>query len=76
LVTRRGCHLCEDAEALLARSGVEAVLLDVDSDPELNRLYDFRVPVLLLDGRVIAEGVIGPAGLAAIAAAGGGTGAP
>jgi predicted thioredoxin/glutaredoxin len=25
-------------------------------DDELHRLYDFRVPVVLLDGKVIAEG--------------------
>jgi glutaredoxin len=58
LVTRQGCHLCLEAEELLRRSGVEVALLDVDADPELYRLYDFRVPVLLLDGRVVAEGVI------------------
>jgi len=56
-VTRQGCHLCEEAEDLLRRSGVEAAALDVDADPELFRLYDFRVPVLLVDGRVVAEGV-------------------
>ena len=33
-------------------------LRDVDADQELYRLYDFRVPVLLVDGRVVAEGVI------------------
>jgi hypothetical protein len=30
--------------------------LDVDTDQELRRLYDFRVPVLLVDGRPVAEG--------------------
>ncbi|HEY8740087.1 MAG TPA: glutaredoxin family protein [Candidatus Dormibacteraeota bacterium] len=68
LVTRHGCHLCEEAEALLRGSGVKVGLLDVDADPELHRLYDFRVPVLLLDGRLIGEGSIGPAALAAIPA--------
>jgi glutaredoxin len=58
LVTRAGCHLCQEAEELLRRGGVEADLRDVDADPELFRLYDFRVPVLLADGRVVAEGVI------------------
>jgi glutaredoxin len=69
LVTRRGCHLCEEAEALLARGGVEAALLDVDADPELFRLYDFRVPVLLADGRVVAEGRIPAAALEGLGAA-------
>jgi glutaredoxin len=58
LVSRAGCHLCEEAAELLRRSGVEVSLRDVDSDPELFRLYDFRVPVILLDGRLVAEGRI------------------
>ena len=56
LVTRRGCHLCDDAWDLLRRLRVEAQVRDVDADPELFRLYDFRVPVLLVDGRVVGEG--------------------
>jgi glutaredoxin len=56
LVTRRGCHLCDDALTLLREIGVEPNLRDVDADPELFRLYDFRVPVVLVGGRVVAEG--------------------
>ena len=66
LVTREGCHLCEEAAELLRRGGVEVTLRDVDSDPELFRLYDFRVPVVLLDGRVVAEGRIDPSVLSAL----------
>ena len=56
LVTRRGCHLCEDAERILAARGVGFTAVDVDQDAELSRLYDFRVPVLLQDGKPVAEG--------------------
>jgi glutaredoxin len=56
LVTRQGCHLCEEALSLLEELGAQPELVDVDSDDELHRLYDFRVPVVLLDGKVIAEG--------------------
>jgi glutaredoxin len=63
LVTRVGCHLCQDAEELLRRNGVEVTLLDVDSDPELLRLYDFRVPVVLSNGRIVAEGLVTEAAL-------------
>ena len=58
LVTRRGCHLCADAERHLRDLGLEPDLADVDADAELYRLYDFRVPVVLLDGNVIAEGLV------------------
>lgn len=56
LITRGGCHLCEEALSLLRSLGVEPILRDVDSDPELTVLYDFRVPVVRVDGRVVAEG--------------------
>jgi GNAT superfamily N-acetyltransferase len=41
---------------MLRGLGVEPQLRDVDGDPELFRLYDFRVPVVLIDGRVVGEG--------------------
>jgi glutaredoxin len=63
LITRRGCHHCEALERRLQEGGVEVTLRDIDTDPELLRLYDFRVPVLLRDGKVIAEGIIDPAAL-------------
>ena len=58
LVTRQGCHLCDQALAALRSMGVEPQLEDVDADEELLRLYDFRVPVVLVDDRVVAEGKI------------------
>ena len=58
LVTRQGCHLCDEALSLLQELGLEPQLADVDADAELYRLYDFRVPVLLRDGQVVAEGNI------------------
>lgn len=56
LVTRRGCHICDEALGVLRTHGVEPHLRNVDADSELFRLYDFRVPVLLVDGRVVGEG--------------------
>ena len=56
LITRRGCHLCEEALALLRDLGVEPRQRDVDADGELFRLYDFRVPVVLVASRVVGEG--------------------
>jgi len=58
LVTRQGCHLCDEALALLQELGKEPELADVDADEELFRVYDWRVPVVLVDGAVVAEGKI------------------
>src|SRR5262245_57759061 len=51
LYTRVGCHLCEDAEALLMRFGVNVRLVDIDQDPELAARYGTWVPVVMLDGQ-------------------------
>jgi len=63
LVTRKGCHLCDQALSLLQELGSQPELADVDADEELFRLYDWRVPVVLLDGLVAAEGKIEKAAL-------------
>jgi glutaredoxin len=60
LVTRRGCHLCDQALTALRSLGLEPALRDVDADDELHRLYDWRVPVILVADRVVAEGKIDP----------------
>ena len=57
-MTRQGCHLCDDALALLRSLGHDPELVDVDADDRLHDLYDWRVPVILLDDRVVAEGKI------------------
>ena len=58
LVTREGCHLCDEALGALRALGVEPELRDVDADDALYALYDWRVPVVTVDGRVVAEGRI------------------
>jgi glutaredoxin len=60
LYTRDGCHLCEELRAELApwaaRRGVAVEVLDVDADPDSQRRYGHRVPVLMLDGETVAHG--------------------
>ena len=50
--TRRGCHLCEIAEAVLraeqARTPFTLDVFDIDADPELRDLYGLLVPVTVL----------------------------
>jgi len=58
LVSRQGCHLCDEALDLLHELGAKPEIIDVDSDDRLHAQYDWRVPVVLLDGRVVAEGRI------------------
>lgn len=51
LYTRVGCHLCEEALALLARYGITPELVDIDADPGLRDRYNTCVPVVVIDGR-------------------------
>ena len=42
------CHLCEEAEALMHRCGMGDAYqeVDIETDPELLKLYAIHVPVL------------------------------
>jgi hypothetical protein len=59
LVTRAGCHLCDEMasvlDAVLPRFGRAYALLDVDADPALRARFGDGVPVLLRDGAPVAK---------------------
>lgn len=62
LFTRQGCHLCDDAEALLkkaqARYRFEVETKDVDTSPEWIAAYGDCVPVVLVNGKVRFRGQV------------------
>jgi glutaredoxin len=55
VLTRHGCHLCEEAVAVVKtvcqEAGASFGLVDVDADPGLQRHYTDQVPVTFVDGR-------------------------
>lgn len=55
LYSRPGCHLCEDARAVIekvcADLGTSYTEVDIDQDPALQRRYGEEIPVTLVDGR-------------------------
>jgi len=54
LYTRPGCHLCEEAkqEMRAASCANEYTLqeINIESDPELLKCYQFDIPVIAIDG--------------------------
>lgn len=46
LLGTSGCHLCEEAEALLASLGLRARYIDIAGDDGLAERYGIRIPVL------------------------------
>ncbi len=67
LISRKHCHLCEQAEDLVAVYFPGCPVWDVDVDESLKRLYGVRVPVLLKDGEVVLEGAFREADIARLA---------
>jgi glutaredoxin len=53
--SRIGCHLCEDAEAILKSLQEELTfdieVINIDKDPALVNLYSDQVPVIHIDGQ-------------------------
>ena len=54
VLTRAGCHLCDQAievvAAVCAETGETYGTRDVDADPELRATYTDQVPVTFVDG--------------------------
>jgi len=52
--TRKGCHLCDDAKRVVmearGRAEFEFQEQDIDTDSELQRLYNEEVPVIAING--------------------------
>ena len=58
VISRPGCHLCEDAKAVVARvcADLGAVWQEVDivTRPELIDAYWEKVPVILVGGQLLS----------------------
>ncbi len=55
LYSRPGCHLCDDARAVIAATcaelGEDYVEISIDDDPALQRRFAEEIPVTFVDGR-------------------------
>lgn len=54
LLSKPGCHLCDDARAVIARvcadAGTSYDEVDITTDPDLMRSYGEQIPVTFVDG--------------------------
>jgi glutaredoxin len=55
MYSRPGCHLCDEARAVLLRVGEPFDEIDIDSDDELFKRYLERIPVIALDGEELYD---------------------
>lgn len=64
LYTREGCHLCDDARAVVDQVCEEAQCewaeIDIDANQHLADEFGLLVPVVAVDGRVVAYWEVGP----------------
>ena len=71
LLSRPGCHLCEDLATELTSLGIEFDTVDIDTDDDLIRRYGFEIPVLFLGDTEIIRAPVAPSALrTALAGAG------
>jgi glutaredoxin len=68
LYGKPGCHLCDEARAVVMRAtagrNVELEEVDITLDPVLERRYGERIPVLAVDDEELFEYVVDPRALA------------
>lgn len=54
IYSRPGCHLCDDAKAVIMSSGCTDQFtfeeINIESDDELLRKYQYDIPVIAIDG--------------------------
>jgi redox-sensing transcriptional repressor len=55
LYSRPGCHLCDDARAVIERVGAPFEEVDIETDDALHAAYLERIPVVVLDGVELFE---------------------
>jgi glutaredoxin len=55
LYGREGCHLCDEARAVLAGIGEPFDDVDIESDDDLLKRYLERIPVIALDGEELYD---------------------
>jgi glutaredoxin len=55
LYGRAGCHLCDDARAVLEHVGEPFDEIDIDTDDALHAAYLERIPVVAVDGEELFE---------------------
>jgi glutaredoxin len=55
LYGRSGCHLCDDARAVLERIGEPFAEIDIETDAALHAAYLDRIPVVAVDGEELFD---------------------
>jgi len=64
LYTRPGCHLCEEAKALiepmLGEFGATLREVNIDDDAKLTRRYGTDIPVVFIGARKTAKHLVDP----------------
>ena len=69
LYTKPGCHLCESVEEVIRNvarhRAFELNVVNILDDPDAHKLYEYEIPVVLVNGKEIARHRLGHAELEA-----------
>jgi hypothetical protein len=65
-----GCHLCPPTvaavQAVCLERGLEATVVDIDGDVELERLHRERIPVVMVDDQEVGHYLVTESDLRAV----------
>jgi glutaredoxin len=54
IYSRPGCHLCDEAKEVIERVGrrfsFALFIINIETDPELEKLYGDQIPVVFING--------------------------
>ena len=54
IYSRPGCHLCDEAKEVIDRVGrrvpFNVSVINIDGDPEMQKLYGEQIPVVFING--------------------------
>jgi glutaredoxin len=55
IYSRPGCHLCDEAKDVIERVGrripFALSVINIETDPELEKLYGEQIPVVVINGK-------------------------
>ena len=57
IYSKPGCHLCEEAKAVMLKAGCRELFTitetNIETDPQLLALYRFEIPVIMIEGKEV-----------------------
>jgi glutaredoxin len=58
IYSKPDCHLCEEAKAILIKTGVDFQEINIEEDADAYEKYKWEIPVVFIDGVKLFKGKV------------------